>query len=231
METKTEVRGVSRRTVARGAAWAAPVALIAVGAPAYAATSGSCTDFGTAPLTQSVGTKVGLLVFPPSTNQAVVSIAATDASGKTIAQDRLTGTLQHTDYSPGWNYIDLHQAAGMHEGDRLTMTLTFSRPVENLTLTITDIDKIKGEWIDQVFVAPPGFSAVPGPNVSGSGLAGDPFTANVDAEIHTAAGDLTLTWAGPLTTAQISYRAGDAANTSTNGQHIGVGKIGFSNCA
>ncbi len=38
---------------------------------------------------------------------------------------------------------------------------------------------------------------------------------------------MTLTWAGPLSQVQITYRAADADNESDIGQHVGIGKIGF----
>jgi hypothetical protein len=232
--------GVSRRTVARTAAWAVPVVITAVGAPAYAATSGTptCTDSGTAPLT--VGNqKVTTLAFMDATGKATgvsasVAITATDKTGKALPPNRQspdTGTVATTDYSPGWNDLILHMPKGLKQGDTLKLTLTFSKPVKNATLSMTDIDKLTQQWIDNVVVSPSGFSvATKGPDVSGSGTTADPFTANVEAEIHTNAGDLTLVWPGTVTSVTVTYIAADKDNKSELGQHIGIGKFGYNNC-
>jgi hypothetical protein len=222
-------RAISRRALTRTAAWATPVVLVAVTAPAYAAASGQCSDYGQADL-GAVGSKPGSLLFPPSSNKANVSLQRTDARGKVLALDSTTGSVQNTDYTPGWRYLMLHHAKGMKQGDTIAMTLSFDHPVDNLTLTVTDIDKITGEWIDQVYTSPVGAVSAKGPNVVGSGTSADPFTSKVEAEIHTAAGDLTLTWPGPLSVVQLFFRVGDTKNTSSQGQHVGVGKIGFDSC-
>ena len=49
----------------------------------------------------------------------------------------------------------------------------------------------------------------------------------MNVNISSAAGDLTLNWAGPRSQVQITYKAADADSRSGNGQHIGIGKIGF----
>ncbi|HEX4471803.1 MAG TPA: hypothetical protein VH085_07535 [Nocardioides sp.] len=220
---------VSRRALALSAAWATPVVLVAVTAPAYAATSGQCPDYGLADL-GAVGSKPGSLLLPPSSNKATISLQRTDSKGNVLALDDATGSVATTDYTPGWSYLMLHHAKGMRQGDIITLTLSLDDPVENLTLTVTDIDKIKGEWIDQVYTSPVAIASAQGPNVVGSGTSADPFTSKVNAEIHTAAGDLTLTWPGPLSVVQLFFRVGDTKNTSTRGQHVGVGKIGFDGC-
>jgi len=228
-QTQDQTTVISRRALARTAAWATPVVLVAVTAPAYAATSGQCTDFGQADL-GAVGSKPGSLLLPPSSNKATISLKGTDSKGNVLALDGATGSVATTDYTPGWSYLMLHHAKGMRQGNTITLTLSFDQPVENLTLTVTDIDKITGEWIDQVYTSPVGTVSTKGPNVVGSGTSADPFTSKVEAEIHTAAGDLTLTWPGPLSVVQLFFRVGDTKNTSSNGQHIGVGKIGFDSC-
>jgi hypothetical protein len=226
---KLETPLASRRSVARAAAWSTPVVLTAMAAPSYAATSGPCTDFGQADL-GAIGSRPGTLLLPPSKTQATVSLVRTDAKGTVLPLDSTTGTVGHTDYSPGWDYLMLHHAKGMKQGDVITLTLTFDSPVQSLSLSVTDIDKLTREWIDQVYTSPVGTPTAKGPNVVGSGTSADPFTSSVEAEIHTAAGDLTLTWPGPLTVVELFFRAGDSKNSSSLGQHIGVGKIGFDRC-
>ncbi len=57
---------VSRRTVARGAAWTLPVTIVSVAAPAFAVSTTPCTspkafrlDWGTTPYTKNTTTNVG----------------------------------------------------------------------------------------------------------------------------------------------------------------------------
>jgi hypothetical protein len=220
-----QARGISRRTLAKGTAWTAPVIIVGVASPAFAV-SPSCVG-DTASLT--VGTKPTLLTFPPSVVTATVSFSSVGATGNDQTPGD-TGEVHTTSYSPSWNYLKLHHPAGMDLGDTITLTVTFSTPVTALTLTITDIDKDTGEWIDQVIVNTPGYTAVKGPNVTGTGTAASPLTTSVNGGISSNAGDVKLTWPGPLTQVQLTYRAGDSQNGSNIGQHIGVGLIGFGNC-
>ena len=218
-----EVRGISRRTLARGTAWTAPIVIVGVAAPTYAA-SGPCLTGQSSPATRT--TPISTLTFPPSAVTGSVTFSSTGAAGNDQTPGD-TGEVHTVPFSPAWNYIKLHHPQGMTQGDTITMTLLLSQPVTNLSLTITDIDKIVGDWIDEVVVTPPGFTAVKAANVIGSGTAGDPFRSSVNGGISSAAGDVRLTWAGPLTQVQITYRAADADNESGIGQHVGVGKIGF----
>jgi hypothetical protein len=217
-----EAPGVSRRTVAKSTAWATPLLVTSVAAPAYAA-SGPCVG-GEATLVS--GTMPVNLTFPPSTVTATVGWSSTGAQGDDQTPGE-TGLVRTVAYSPTWNYLKLHLPRGMTQGDTVTLTLTFSQPVTNLSLTITDIDKETKNWIDEVVVSPLGFTADKAANVIGTGTAADPFRSQVEGGIDSAAGDVTLTWAGPVTQVQITYRAADSQNKSGIGQHIGVGKIGF----
>ena len=115
----------------------------------------------------------------------------------------------------------------MTQGDLITMTLNFNQPVTKLSLTITDIDKVATEWVDEVEVLPVGFTAVKAGQRHRYRNPGDRFRSQVNGDISSAAGDVTLTWAGPVTQVQITYFATDPKNDSDIGQHIGVGKIGF----
>ena len=217
---------VSRRTLTRSTAWAAPVLVTSVAAPASAA-SGPCAG-GQAALNGS--TLPVPLTFSPSTVTATVTFSSTGATGNDQTPGE-TGEIHATAYSPSWRYIKLHLPAGMDQGDTVTITLTFSQPVTGLSLTITDIDKDKDQWIDQVIVNTAGYAvAAKGANVTGAGTTGNPFTTSVNGGIDSAAGDVKLTWQGSLSQVQLTYRAADILNGSGIGQHIGVGLIGFASC-
>jgi hypothetical protein len=172
------------------------------------------------------------LTFPPSTVTATVGYSTTGWGTNTTPGD--TGEVHPTSYSPQWNYLKLHHPAGMDLNDTITLTLTFSQPVTNLSLTITDIDRDTGQWIDHVIINTGGYTVTArGPNVIGAGTASGatvwtgPFRSSVNGGISSANGDVTLRWAGPLSQVQITYRVADTQNESDIGQHIGVGKIGF----
>ena len=86
-----------------------------------------------------------------------------------------TGEVHTVSYSPSWNYLKLHHPEGVTQGDLITLTLNFNQPVTKLSLTITDIDKVTTEWIDEIEVLPAGFTALKAANVIGSGTAADRF--------------------------------------------------------
>jgi len=100
--------------------------------------------------------------------------------------------------------------------------------VPNLTFTITDIDTWIGNWVDHVVINAPGytFSSKTG-DVIGTGTVADPFRSKVDGNFSSDRGDLALTWPGPLSQVRLTYLAMDDVNASTDGQLIGIGKIGF----
>jgi hypothetical protein len=217
----TTVPDLHRRTIATGAAWTAPLMMLSVAAPAYAASQ--CVS-GQATLT--AGTKPTQLDLLPSNVKATITWSSSGAAGNDQTPGE-TGEVHTTSYSPSWPYLKMHLPQGMTQGDTVTLTLTFSQAVTNLSLQITDIDKTTGQWIDEVVVAPGPTSAVKSSNVNGSGTSGSPFTAKNNGGISNATGDVVVTWTGPLTQVQITYRAADQDNTSDIGQHIGIGKIGF----
>jgi hypothetical protein len=220
-----EGSALSRRTLTKGAVWTTPLLVTAVAAPAYAA-SGPCVG-GQAPLTS--GTRPVNLQFLPSTVTATIGWSSTGAAGndQTPGETGLVRTTQFNNSSNNWNYLKQHLPDGMTQGDTVTLTLTFNQPVSKLSLTITDIDKDTSSWIDEVVVTPVGFTSVKATNVIGTGTALDPFKSKVEGGIDSTLGDVTLTWAGPVTQVQVIYRAADVQNQSGIGQHIGVGKIGF----
>lgn len=217
-------RPVTRRTVTRGAAWTAPLVVVGVTVPAYAVST-ACVA-GTATLTQ--GTSPTVLSFPPSLVTATVSYSAKNGDG-TVRADNTpgeTGEVHSTDYSPSWNYLKLHLPKSLVKNQTVTMTLSFTQAVTGLSLTVTDIDGATGSWFDELVVNTLGFTHAGAANVIGTGTSADPFRSIVDGGISSAAGDLLLTWPGSLSQVQLTYRAGITGDSDI-GEHIGVGKIGF----
>jgi hypothetical protein len=209
-------------------AWTAPVVLTAVAAPAYA-TSLPCWQ-GQALLTNPRSdTVVTALTFPPSLVKATVTYAAQAWQDQTPGD---TGWVRSTAFPAGnqWNYIKLHHPEGMDTGDTVTMTILFSEPVKNLTLRVTNIDKVTGDFIDEVIVSPATFEALLGPRVSWTGQVTDGFKATEEGAITSDQGDVSLVWKHELQQVQITLRAADEDNASFLGQYVGVGLIGFNNC-
>ena len=64
----------------------------------------------------------------------------------------------------------------------------------------------------------------------GDGTATSPFTGSTDENIETSAGDVTLSWAGPLKIVTIAYKEAGRDNVGVLGQQIGVGQISFTTC-
>jgi hypothetical protein len=237
----TEIRGISRRTVARGMAWTAPVLLTSVTVPAFAASMPCVVSHAALQQRSSV---LNGLAFSGSTITASLTYQAVNKNGVLLSDQtpEETGWVVPTPYNtaanPRWNYIKLHHPTDVAQGNVITLTIEFTENVENLSLTITDIDKntivnAPNRWIDEVVITPGGFTdtvPVKGANVIGAGTATNPYSSSVDENISTPAGDVTLTWAGPLKVVTIAYKAAGSNNVNDWGQQIGVGKISFNNC-
>jgi hypothetical protein len=222
--------GVSRRTVARGAAWATPVVLTAIAAPSYAAASGPCQTRGAGSMATDANGVVTGLSFPGGIT-ATLAYAKKNGTKVLNAFDGETGHQFSTDYGVPWTYVRLHHPEGMKQNDTLTLTITFSQPVMNFGLTMTDIDRAKDSWIDQVTLSPETFSTTgKGANVGGTGKIGAPFVSTQEGGIDSPAGDVTLTWPGALQVFTVTYVAADKKNNSGIGQMIGIGQFAYNNC-
>jgi hypothetical protein len=223
---------ISRRTLARGAAWSAPVIAVGVAAPAYA-TSVPCqvqTNFDNL----TPGTKPTTLTFLPSTITASIAYASTGNGGDNTPGG--TGQVAATSTNPSWNYIEVEMLKQLTAGDTVTVTITFTQPVTNLNFRIHDIDTENGQWVDHVVINTPGYTYVRGTDVIGNGSASGNTTntgpfRNVkfqDQAIDSGRNHVDLTWAGPVQVVQFTYKAGITGNSGN--QHIGIGNISFSDC-
>lgn len=221
-------RTLSRRTVTKGIAWTVPAVTAATAAPAFAIsgcvvkTNFDALTVGTCQIAPSV------ITFAPSAVTATISYASTGQGGDNTPGD--TCRVERTSSTPQWNYIELEMLQGLKEGDSITVTITLSQAMENLSFTLHDIDSTQGGWRDTVIVNTLGFTLARGSNIQGAGTSGDPIRPiNVgDTPISSGLGDVRITWPGPIQTVTFTYRAGITGNSQN--QHIGLGNISFSDC-
>ena len=226
--TSTTSRTITRRTVTRGVAWSAPLAAISVAAPAFA--SSIPCQVTTVLDNLTPGQPVGVLKFLPSSVTATIAFGNGAGSGQTGG----TGTVAVTTTTPSWNYIEVEMTDPLNAGDYIDVTITLSAAVTNLSFRIHDIDKTGSPqqygWNDEVWVQTPGFTAVKGANVIGTGTDADAFRNNVfgDQAIDSGLNHVDLKWAGSLSQVKFRYRARNSGNSGN--QHIGIGNISFSDC-
>lgn len=131
------------------------------------------------------------------------------------------------------------------------ITISFSVAVRDVVFTITDIDNQANTWSDRLTTTTAPTSYVRGTNVigigaTGNGSGGSPNSGNgggngqtgafrnsVDSDNlanTSSAGNLTLTYAGPITTIQLQYWNGAVAGGSTANQLIRLSDIAFNSC-
>lgn len=216
---------VGRRTLAKGAAWAVPAIAMVAASPAMAA-SGCVVRTNFDGL--AVGSRPTTLTFLPSTITASIAFASTGQGGDNTPGD--TGLVEATSPPNSWNYIEIEMVSPLTAGATVTVTLTLTAPVENLSFVLHDIDSSSGGWRDEVVVITAGSSAALGSGLQGSGSSIDPFRPSAvgDYPINSGQGDLRLTWAGPVSVVSFTYRAGITGNSQN--QHIALGNISFSDC-
>ena len=221
----------SRRTVTRAAAWTVPVVAAATAAPAYAA---SCApvqitirnvDYGTL---RRVSSKSWTVAFDPDGNGTkpnnVLTVDATYDKDMSVRDDAGTTNGGTNDNFTIQSQVGGLGTYGLVMAQRPTLDTptaplaasghykyTFSKPVSRLTFTLTDIDSATGDFIDSV-VLTPGFTfSIPSTSlVQGRGTTAEPFrpsSANAPADnTNSAAGNVTITYPGPISTFTIDYR-------------------------
>lgn len=223
--TQTQKRDISRRTVVKGAAWAAPVVAMASAAPAFAASA--CT-----PTVSFDDLKVGSsptsVTFLPSTVTATLSYSSTGNNGDPTPGN--TGKVAKTSTNPSWNYLEVEMLQELTKGDSVTVTITLSEPVEGLSFLIHDIDSESKAYQDTVVVGPAGYTSALGTNIQGAGTSSSPFRpiAWGDTPIDGGAGRVKVTWPGSVSQVTVTYIAGITGNSQN--QHIGIGDISFDAC-
>ena len=131
-------KGISRRTIVKGAAWTVPAIALAVPVPAYAASPTPCT-----PTTSfdnlTPGTSPSSITFFPSMVTASLAFTSSGQGGDNTPGD--TGKVAATSTSPSWNYIEIEMVSSLNTGDYVELTITLSQAVTGLSFVLHDIDQ------------------------------------------------------------------------------------------
>lgn len=212
-----------RRSLIKGAAWAAPAAVIAVAAPAVAASApcGSYAvefwDFGagtTGQLSNPARYSVGNFVLE------VANSGSTAQAGNFYANNG-SGDLAS---SPG-AYPGALRLRSRQEQDSVStpqiVAFKFSRPVRDLSFSIRDIDNdipsndplgFQSAFSDRVSITGP--SPRPGvvtrgARLQGQGTDSDPWrTSDNGNQGPDSRYDVSLTWSGPVSEVSVRYWQG-----------------------
>ena len=215
------VRQLERRTFAKGIAWSVPVVVAASAAPAVAASCAAVTiDWDTTTLS-------GGAVTVGTTTMRVTRAGSGSgtANDLTVRSGPMGGVNER--------FLQLERATPA-KTTSATYTFTFSQPVSNLTFSVYDIDATIGSgWIDGVSFSS-GFSATStGATLTGTGTAASPFQPSQPATTGNlsgsdARGNVTVSYAGPLTSFTITYTNVYTGTNSVSGnQGIGVSDLTF----
>ncbi|WP_237206009.1 hypothetical protein [Rothia nasimurium] len=170
------MNNVSRRTLAKGAAWAAPVVISTAAIPAYAASpSDVCSSTSPAtsitwanfvrdtPVTAQGSTSHSGSVTT-NDGQAVLTITHTSSTGPSLSNSQnlitnknVAGTVTWSSYSGLSDYLffqSLQSGTNGYTGgnQQSTITMSFSAPIAGFTFTIGDVDQASsgsgGPWQD-----------------------------------------------------------------------------------
>ncbi|UNK70099.1 hypothetical protein [Microbacterium sp. H1-D42] len=217
---------ISRRTVTKAMAWAAPAIAVAATVPLAAASCRDTTSFDDL----TVGSSPKALTFQPSGVTANLAFERS-VTGSGWNQHRPgwgdTGKVARTSTAPQWNYLEMQMSGEVKKDDWIELTITLSEPLTGLSFIIHDIDK--DSWNDTVEVSPGGFTSQRGTNIIGSGTSADRFRPKNDGDtpISGGAGRVTVSWPGPVTVIKVRYVAG---KDSSSNQHIGIGDLSYDAC-
>lgn len=249
----------SRRSIVRGAAWSVPVVAVSTAAPAFAASPCDPLTITSFPMTggsigaASNGTRTWSRSLSTSTGASTTStiqLSATSSYTNSMARAADQGIYAHfgttnnagNTGTPGLQMFQERGTASVatpsaHAG---TYTFTFSRPVTNLTFTLSDIDYYAYseqtwwggtnnfyQYDDRVAVSSSESTFTVqsrGGNIVSSSIGSNdnPFRTNAagqsagNIDLDQGAGNVVLRAAGPLTTFSVTYWNGFTnANTQS----------------
>jgi hypothetical protein len=183
------VRGTTRRTLVRGAAWSVPVVAAATTAPAFAASpcGSSYTwklDWGTTSYAKN-GANLGTATVNNVTGTYPITVSFTSSVTGTF----LNNIVRHStnlNIEAGMKDIGAlgineqglelwHQSSANSDSAYQTVQVHFDRSVSGLAFTITDIDFSLGNFSDRVAVSGNRIGTPASTYVIGSGTYGDPW--------------------------------------------------------
>ncbi len=208
----------------RGAAWSIPVVSLAVAAPAMAASGCKMT---TGQLNWSS--------FAAGSNQTGKVLATTGGTGVTVTislsgdtgatGNGIVTTTSTGGKSPVMRFTSLNNVRNTSQ----VITITFNKPVQNLTFSLLDIDSTPGGYYDNVIISTTGFTATKHSNVIGAGTANGngnnsgPFRApDDDSPVagSSADGNVDLSWVGPVNSVAFTYQAERADDGEPLHRHL-----------
>jgi hypothetical protein len=231
----------SRRSIIAGAAWAAPVVVVASAAPAFAASACEVTDYayavdwGTSVFSRSSDASAVVTATPSTAGTSALTVtfartmngrARATANNLTVPTATNIGNL-----GAGERGLLLEQTMTRDQTSRnnnQTVTMTFSRPVTGLTFTITDIDSATGSYWDRIELSGSPQSSFPAPStVTGAGSVTSPWrqpSDNTPTASTSGAGNVLVTYPGTVSTLTMVYWNADGSGN----QLVMLGDFAFS---
>jgi hypothetical protein len=213
----------TRRTVTRAVAWTVPVVAASAAAPAYAASCSALTGVAFATWSGRI-TNGGLdyvqTYTPPAgavASSIEMKIAASYTGFMKAGSEAANGPSLYDVYNPVGNTgkpgLGLIQSVtrrtdrpAPERNARGAYAFSFTKPVRNLVLTFTDIDRTAGDFLDRVELSGPWTEVSRGSGVSGSGTQASPWTGGAAySDSASGAGNVTVKFAGPLTGFTLTY--------------------------
>jgi hypothetical protein len=213
----------TRRTVTRAVAWTVPVVAASAAAPAYAASCSALTGVSFATWSGRIsngGLDYVQTYTPPAGTVASaieMKIAASYTGFMKAGSEASNGPSLYDVYNPVGNTgkpgLGLIQTvtrrmdrAAPERSARGAYAFSFTKPVRNLVLTFTDIDRTAGDFLDRVELGGPWTEVSRGSGVSGSGTQASPWTGGAAySDSSSGAGNVTVRFAGPLTNFTLTY--------------------------
>jgi hypothetical protein len=225
-----QARLIGRRAVTRGAAWSVPVVAVAMAAPASANTSGACTS-GKLDWDQLAnGDQTGKVLVPLGGTGVTVTITTTGDNGA-ANNGQVTATTTGGQ-SKVMRFYDLNNKTNTSQ----QVTITFSKPVRNVSFSLLDVDSQTGSFGSQAYedlvtIVTAGWSGTKHANIVGDGTPAHPYRAkNADSPVAGSSPDsnVDLGFAGPLTSISFIYGQDGKVNGDP---FIGISDISFQYCS
>lgn len=179
--------------------------------------------------------------FASGTNQTGKALATSGGTGVTVTVSLSgdTGAANNgnvTSTTTGglsnvMRFYDLNNTSNTSQ----TVTLTFSKPIQNLSFSLLDVDSQMGNrgqaaYEDLVVVNTAGWTGTKHSNVKGLGTTLQPYRAQTTSSPEAGSSpdsNVDLGWTGPLSSVSFTY----VQDGSVNGDpFIGISDIAFQRC-